>query len=103
MLHLLLFYPSTWYICDFFLFHIESEGKGGWIIGGGAKGYVGPPTQIIGGGLAPPLPTPMELEQIIARTPFVMHKGRVRVERIFINNTISLDFRTQKLPFIFPY
>ena len=28
----------------FFLFHIEIEGKGGWIIGGGgAKGYVGPP------------------------------------------------------------
>ena len=44
-LHLLLFYPSTWYICDFFLFHIETEGKGGWIIGGGGggKGYVGPP------------------------------------------------------------
>ena len=33
----------------FFLFHIEIEGKGGWIIGG-AKGYVGPPSQIIGGG-----------------------------------------------------
>ena len=30
-LHLLLFYPSTWYICDFFLFHIEIEGKCGWI------------------------------------------------------------------------
>ena len=24
-LHLLLFYPLTWYICDFFLFHIEIE------------------------------------------------------------------------------
>ena len=32
------------YICDFFLFHIEIEGKSGWIIGGwgGAKVYVGP-------------------------------------------------------------
>ena len=39
----------------FFLFHIEIEGKCGWIIGG-AKGYVGPPFQIIGGGLAPPGP-----------------------------------------------
>ena len=38
------------------LFHIEIEGKCGWIIGGGAKGYVGPPSQIIGGGLAPPGP-----------------------------------------------
>ena len=56
MLHLLLFYPSTWYICDFFLFHIEIEGKGGWIIGGGGgKGYVGPPLKLLGGGgLAPP-------------------------------------------------
>ena len=67
-LHLLLFYPSTWYICDFFLFHIEIEGKGGWIIwggggggGGGGKGYVGPPplSNYWVGGLAPPLPTPM--------------------------------------------
>ena len=54
-LHLLLFYPSTWYICDFFLFHIEIEGKGGWIIwggGGGVKGYVGPPPplKLLGGG-----------------------------------------------------
>ena len=34
----------------------------GGLLGGGAKGYVGPPSQIIGGGLAPPgppLPTPM--------------------------------------------
>ena len=53
MLHLLLFYPSTWYICDFFLFHIEIEGKGGWIIGGGGGGgervCCPPPSQIIGG------------------------------------------------------
>ena len=59
--HLLLFYPSTWYICDFFLFHIEIEGKCGWIIGGeGAKDMLAP-SQIIGG-LAPSgphLPTPM--------------------------------------------
>ena len=59
-LHLLLFYPSTWYICDFFLFHIEIEGKGGWIIFWGSKGYVGPPlSNYWVMGLAPPLPTPM--------------------------------------------
>ena len=34
-LHLLLLYPSTWYICDFFLFHKEFEGTLEWIIGGG--------------------------------------------------------------------
>ena len=28
----------------------------GGLLGGGAKGYVGPPSQIIGGGLAPPGP-----------------------------------------------
>ena len=40
--------PSTWYICDFFLFHIEIEGKGGWIIwGGGAKGMLGPPLKLL--------------------------------------------------------
>ena len=33
-LHLLLFYPSTWNNCDFYLFQIEIEGKCGWIIGG---------------------------------------------------------------------
>ena len=58
----IIFYPSTWYICDFFLFHIEIEGKGRWIIGG-PKGYVAPPPKLLGGGggLAgpPPLPTPM--------------------------------------------
>ena len=31
---LLLFNPSTWYIWDFFLFHIEIEGKCWWNIGG---------------------------------------------------------------------
>ena len=51
-----LFYPSTWYICDFFLFHLEIEGKCGWIIMGG-KGYVAPPSNYWGGGGGcPPLP-----------------------------------------------
>ena len=53
---------------NFFLFHIEIEGKGGWIIGGGGgggggggKGYVGPPLKLLGGWppAPPPLPTPM--------------------------------------------
>ena len=56
-LHLLLFYPSTWYIRDFFLFHIEIEGKGGWIIWGG-RVCCPPPSQIIGWGPAPPPPPP---------------------------------------------
>ena len=56
-LHLLLFYPSTWYSCDFFLFHIEIEGKSGWIIGGECKGYFAPPPpQIIGWPEPPPCP-----------------------------------------------
>ena len=56
--HLLLFYPSTWYICDFFLFHIEIEGKG-WVDywGGGGKGYVAPLSNYWGG-LPPTHPRP---------------------------------------------
>ena len=40
--------------CDFFLFHIEIEGKGGWIIlgEGGAKGMLPPSLKLLGG-LAP--------------------------------------------------
>ena len=42
-----------------------------------------------------------ELEEIVARTPFVMHQETFRVERILINNTIALDFCAQKSPLIF--
>ena len=59
-LHLLLFYPSTWYICVFLLFHIEIEGKYGWIIGG-AQRVCWPPSQIIGGGGLAPLALPLFL------------------------------------------
>ena len=42
----------------FFLFHIEIEGKGGWIMDyWGCQRVCWPPSQIIGGG--GPLPTPM--------------------------------------------
>ena len=65
---IILFYPSAWFVFYFFLFHIEIEGKCGWIIGGGGggrgggrggggKGYVGPPLKLLGG-LFPPPPPP---------------------------------------------
>ena len=47
----IIIFPSTWYICDFFLFHIEIEEKYGWIT----------PSQIIGGGGEGPAPTPSPL------------------------------------------
>ena len=61
---------STWYICDFFLFHIKIEGKGGWIIGwrgggeGGPNGMLAPLSNYWGAWPPPPpppppLPTPM--------------------------------------------
>ena len=43
------------------------------------------------------------MTQIITRTPLEMHKGTVRVERILINDAISLDIRAQKFRLIFPY
>ena len=60
-------------ILSFNLFHIEIEGKGGWIIGGGGGGGGGqrvcwpPPLKLLGGPgplclpppPPPPLPTPM--------------------------------------------
>ena len=44
-----------------------------------------------------------ELEQIIARTPLGMHKETFRVERILINDAISLDFHAQKISLVFSY
>ena len=38
---------------------------------GGAKGYVGPPSQIIGGGLAPPGPPSSYAYDLIARAQTV--------------------------------
>ena len=42
------------------MFHIEIEGKGGWIIGGGggAKGMLAPLPNYCGGGGLPPSPLP---------------------------------------------
>ena len=59
------FYLSTWYICDFLLFHIEIEEK--LLVDYWAGGDVSPPLKLIGGPspLAPPLPTPMSQYIII--------------------------------------
>ena len=51
----------------FFPVYIEIEGKGGWIIEGvgGGKRVCWPPLKLLEGPgpLAPPLPTPMKLQQ----------------------------------------
>ena len=62
---IILFYPSAWFVFDFFLFHIEIEGKCGWIIGvgggGGGGGGGWPPLKLLGGPPPPThLPTPMK-------------------------------------------
>ena len=41
-----------------FLFHLEIEGKGGWIIGRAKWVCCPPPSQIIGGGGGPAPPPP---------------------------------------------
>ena len=65
------FTTSAWYICDSFLFHIEIERKGGWIIGGGGQRVCCPsPSHFIGGPAPapppppplPPIPTPMQTD-----------------------------------------
>ena len=59
------------YICDFFQFHIEIEGKCRWIIGGGGepKGMLAP--HKLWGRQAcspsPPLPTPMYKKETIQK------------------------------------
>ena len=53
---IILFYPSAWFVFYFFPFHIEIEGKCGWIIGGeGAKGMLVAPLSNYWVGLPPPL------------------------------------------------
>ena len=53
--------PFNLYIYDFFLFHIEIEGKGGWIIGG-PKDMLPPPLSNYWGACPPPpLPPPLFL------------------------------------------
>ena len=56
----IIIYASVWYICDFFPFHIEIEGKCGWIIGG-PKGMLAPPLKLLGGGAWPPPQAPLFL------------------------------------------
>ena len=52
---IILFYPSAWFVFYFFPFHIEIEGKCGWIIGGeGAKGMLVAPLSNYWVGLPPP-------------------------------------------------
>ena len=56
---IILFYPSAWFVFDFFLFHIEIEGNCGWIIGGGGGGGGGwPPLKLLGGPHPPSPPPP---------------------------------------------
>ena len=43
---IILFYPSAWFVFDFFLFHIEGGGGGGW-----------PPLKLLGGPHLPPPPS----------------------------------------------
>ena len=47
---IILFYPSAWFVFDFYLFHIEIEGNCGWIIGRGGW----PPVKLLGGPHPPP-------------------------------------------------
>ena len=58
-LHLLLFYPSTWYICESFLFQIEIEGI--WVDYWGVQRVCCPPLKLLGD----PPPAPLFLRLCI--------------------------------------
>ena len=47
---LLLFYPSTWYICEFFCFTYKLKENVGGLLGAGAKGMLAFPLKLLGGG-----------------------------------------------------
>ena len=78
---IILFYPSAWFVFYFFLFHIEIEGKCGWIIRGGggegAKGMLAPLSNYWGGGPSPPPtppPLPMPMKHLNNKTMDTKHR-----------------------------
>ena len=79
----------------FFLFHIEIEGKGGWIIGGGGGGgqrVCWPPLSNDLGGLpspppGPPLPTPMHL--VVSKGPGALSVCKILSCGIAANFSLS--------------
>ena len=75
----------TWYICDFFLFHIEIEEKGGWIIGW-AKGYVAPlPLKLLGAWppLSPLPPPPLFLRLWVGLANSLVASDKHDIKRHF--------------------
>ena len=74
----------------FFLFHIEFEGKCGWIIGGGgAKGMLPPPSQSIGGGSPP-----SSYAYVINHTEYQMGKALIKMNRhATLTHNLCYDMR----------
>ena len=97
----ILFYPSTWYICDFFLFHIETEGKGGSIIGGGrgAKGLLAHLSNYWGAcpPLALPLPTPMDTTSRCTVTVTQLHRNMLTSPGLLEQLNFASTFRLKML------
>ena len=71
---IILFYPSAWFVFDFFLFHIEIEGKCGWIIGGGGGGGGWPPLKLLGGPHLPPPHLPTLMKHLNNKTVDTKHR-----------------------------
>ena len=75
IIHLLLFYASTWYICDFFPVSHRNRRKrrvdywGGG--GGGPKSMLAPPPKLLGGGACPPPSPPPPLPTLMCTLIFL--------------------------------
>ena len=96
MLHLLLFYPSIWYICEFFLFHIEIEGNSGSVIaGGGGKGMLTLLSNYWGTWPPCPLPPPLSSHAYLLK----ISRNSDKTEAKCWDTWFSIDRRTYGLHF----
>ena len=84
---------------SFFQFHIEIEGKCGWMdywVGGAAKRYVGPPLKFLGVGLPPPPhpatppPPPPLFLRLYTGCGFLVYSGSVTLYISIITLYISI-------------
>ena len=74
---------------------MEIEGKGGWIIGG-ARGYVGPPLKLLGGGGWPPGP-PSSYAYVVKERSCAMPLLNILIYNNIIKQTVKPAVHVQNM------